>query len=387
MVMSGELRVVRWLALTGVLLLAQGCDREVSAWQAAEASGETAGYEAYLRDHPEGEHAATAREQLDDLAWSRADAAGDRADLLAYLEAIPEGRHAADARAQIEDLDWTQAGAAHDAASYGSFADAHPESARAADARRLAAVVALDGDWFFGGYGFQIAPSAEGGPSVEPVLVESSPSDTWLILERAIANIDAADDALKFHHTVTTESRTGAGVVINNREIITVSQDEIRSEYDLRQVAPNRLEGLNREIYIGPGSTGYHDWDAMFLRATDPAAPSEGLYGRWVVGQTTPVVVRMRVDRDGAVALSSSPDVPRLLQGVPVDATYALETADGELLAFSEQVGPPRDTTTVNYACRLAAPDTLACEVRVTCSACTQTTIRTIAGMRLASDQ
>jgi hypothetical protein len=373
------------LALTGLLLLAQGCDREPSAWRAAEASGQAADFEAYLSDHPEGEHAALARERLDDLAWAGVEAAGDRSGVQGYLDANPEGRHADAAHKRLEAIDWAAAADAHDAAAYQTFADAYPASTHAEGARRLAALVGLDGDWVFGGFAFLVAPSAEGAPSVEPVLVAASPGDNRLILMREVANVEATADTLEFHHTVTTESHTSLGVVINDRELISVDQDSFRSEYDVRQVAPNRLEGVNHEGYLGPGSTGFHDWDAEFLRVAAPGTPSDGLFGLWTVGETSPVVVRFDVDAEGAVALSSSPVAPPRMQGEPAEASYELQAADPASLEFSMRLAVPGDDFAAAYSCAIASPHELACVVRVTCSVCTETTVSSLAGRRLVA--
>jgi hypothetical protein len=367
------------------LLLAQGCDREPSAWAGAEASGQPADYQAYLRDHPEGEHAAMARERLDDLAWASAADLGDRESLVTYLEALPDGRHGEQARAQLEALDWTSARAAHDAASYQSFAEAYPASERAEDARRLASLVGLRGDWVFGGYAFRIAPSPDGGVAVDPVAVEASPDDTHSILEREVSNVEADGETLKLHHTVTTESRTSLGVVINNQELMSVSQDQFRSEYDLRLATPNRLTGTNHEGYLGVGSTGFFDWDALLLRAVDPDTPTDGLSGLWVAGANSPTVVRIAVGADGGAALSSSPVAPRMQQGSAAEASYALETADGATLSFTERLVGSGGETSTAYACQSVGAHELTCTVRVSCSSCTATTSSTIAARRLAA--
>jgi hypothetical protein len=96
-----------WVLPTlGSAMLLAGCGSGQSDWNRASKANTVAGYETYLRRHPDGEYRAEADERItqlnDDQAWARATAAHSTQGLRAYLAREPEGVHSQQAKASLE---------------------------------------------------------------------------------------------------------------------------------------------------------------------------------------------------------------------------------------------------------------------------------------------
>jgi len=100
-------------------------DADERAWGVARQANTAAAYADYLRDFPDGAHAAEARERqaaldqegrrqadekADEKAWEEALRLGTQASLGDYLRQFPNGAHAAEARQRIAALTGTKTG-------------------------------------------------------------------------------------------------------------------------------------------------------------------------------------------------------------------------------------------------------------------------------------
>ena len=95
------------------LVLVAGCSQEPKDWQTAAETDSEAGYEAYLAEHPDGEHAGDASDRLHVIRGNRAwqELAGDRnvealqvfVDSYPDHEAIDEARFLLDIHKRAEE--------------------------------------------------------------------------------------------------------------------------------------------------------------------------------------------------------------------------------------------------------------------------------------------
>jgi cell division protein FtsN len=95
------------LALIAVLLtLAAACSREQQDWRSAEAADTTEAWGRFLEQHPDGELAAQARQQIRQLTeardWQHADSVGTVEAYRGFLAQHPTGKWADEARIRIE---------------------------------------------------------------------------------------------------------------------------------------------------------------------------------------------------------------------------------------------------------------------------------------------
>jgi hypothetical protein len=95
-----------WILPTlGSAVLLAACNTGQSDWNKASKANTVAGYETYLRRHPDGEYRAEADERItqlnDDQAWAQATEAHSARGLRAYLAREPEGAHSQQAKASL----------------------------------------------------------------------------------------------------------------------------------------------------------------------------------------------------------------------------------------------------------------------------------------------
>ena len=147
-------------------------DPDSSAWQAAESMGTLPAYEAYLKEYPQGRHAAAARIKIGALKaparpaavlpaptftpqassdpetafWNEVKASGNKDYLDAYLKQYPKGKFAALARLELKKLDdqdkaqkeqadqdvWDRAKTDNTPAAYQSYLERYPTGRYAA---------------------------------------------------------------------------------------------------------------------------------------------------------------------------------------------------------------------------------------------------------------
>ena len=92
-----------------------------TAWMEAKRTATREAWQRFIDAHPDGDHAAKARQALaaidaaeareraDRAAWTAAEKSGTRAELQRYLEAYPDGGHAAKARQALAAIDAAEA--------------------------------------------------------------------------------------------------------------------------------------------------------------------------------------------------------------------------------------------------------------------------------------
>lgn len=350
-----------------------GCDADQTAWERAVGADDDAAYTAYVDAHPEGAHVEDARTRIDALRWRAATAADDKAAYAAYLEAGPDGAHIAEARDRIAALDWSIASEARAATGFAAFAEAHPDDDRAATARRLADRLPLEGLWVLRNAAFRITTGEDGAVTVEAIPAPSDEADDWRILETSISDVAADGERLQFHHTIKTESRSGTGVVINGAEIVTVFEDERRSEYDVSLSDDGRLRGVNSEGYLGVGSRGFFERPAVFYRIAEAGAAQSGLAGAWAAtDDDPPLALSIGVDETGSWTLALPSDAAYQYDGAPGEAQASLAAESDADLAFAFTLSGGGRSTTSDYACAIAAAHALACSVTTLCTTCTE---------------
>lgn len=97
-----------WVTLLAAGLLLVACSRQEAAWREASRSDSSAGYHAYLEDHPAGAHAAEARQRLAELReqqeWRRALRLDTPESYQRYLAAHADGRYGDAARARLAEF-------------------------------------------------------------------------------------------------------------------------------------------------------------------------------------------------------------------------------------------------------------------------------------------
>jgi SPOR domain len=102
---GGRTRKLRGAAFALAVLAACGADPDFNA---ASRANTQPGWEAYLRSHPDGRHAAEARARLEELReagdWRKAQALATEAGYQQYLGDHPQGAHAHDALVAIASL-------------------------------------------------------------------------------------------------------------------------------------------------------------------------------------------------------------------------------------------------------------------------------------------
>lgn len=106
----------RLVVAASVVAVVAACSNPEADWQKAEADGTEAAYQAFLKDHPEGEWAQRAQAQLDALKdardWENAQTADAIEGYNNYLLAHPTGAHMGEARQRITELETEAAWAA-----------------------------------------------------------------------------------------------------------------------------------------------------------------------------------------------------------------------------------------------------------------------------------
>lgn len=106
----------RLIVAASVVAAVAACSNPEADWQKAEAEDTEAAYQAFLKDHPEGEWAQRAQAQLDALKdardWENAQTADAIEGYNNYLLAHPTGAHMGEARQRITELETEAAWAA-----------------------------------------------------------------------------------------------------------------------------------------------------------------------------------------------------------------------------------------------------------------------------------
>ena len=96
----------QWIVVAGITaVLAAGCSRQESGWEAARGRDTVAAYQAYLDRYPAGAHSDEARARVLALREAEAWAIASRLRLpeawQRYLADWPDGRHAAEAQREL----------------------------------------------------------------------------------------------------------------------------------------------------------------------------------------------------------------------------------------------------------------------------------------------
>lgn len=113
------------LSFVIMTMLAAGCgSRE---WKAAEKANTIAAYERFLQRNPTAQHAALAKERLDNLRWDAALRDSSIAAVEAFCQHHPDSRHLPAAQQKIMELRWTSARQDNSVASYEDFLRRYPD--------------------------------------------------------------------------------------------------------------------------------------------------------------------------------------------------------------------------------------------------------------------
>jgi outer membrane protein assembly factor BamD (BamD/ComL family) len=123
--------------------LLAGCSQAASDWKQADSQNTVAGYQQFLQQHPDSEHANAARERVaamqDDEAWTAAKATNTVDSYQTYLTSQPKGLHSGEANTQITDLKrvaaWKVAEAANTESSVQDFLNQYATGPEADSAR------------------------------------------------------------------------------------------------------------------------------------------------------------------------------------------------------------------------------------------------------------
>jgi hypothetical protein len=113
------------------------CSQAGSDWKQADSQNTIAGYQQFLQQHSDSEHASVARERIaamqDDQAWTAAKATNTVASYQNYLASQPKGLHSGEANTQITDLKraaaWKVAQAANTESALQDFLTQYPTGA------------------------------------------------------------------------------------------------------------------------------------------------------------------------------------------------------------------------------------------------------------------
>ncbi len=101
-----RLRPVIFITLAAMLA---ACSSSESDWKKADTQNTVAGYQDFLKQHPNDAHAPQANQRIqslqDDQAWADAQKVNTTDSLQAYLTKYPSGTHVTDAKTLIAGLD------------------------------------------------------------------------------------------------------------------------------------------------------------------------------------------------------------------------------------------------------------------------------------------
>ncbi len=106
-----------------------------ASWEEVRRADNLVRYEAWLADHLGSPHAPEARERIDALLWAAAEESGKEEDYEHYLVRLPRGTHAAEARKRLDDLRWERASQSDTPAAYQAYLNDHPHGAHVDEAR------------------------------------------------------------------------------------------------------------------------------------------------------------------------------------------------------------------------------------------------------------
>ncbi len=94
-----------WVAVAALLA---ACSQAASDWKTADSQNTIAGYQQFLQQHSDSEHASAARERVaamqDDEAWTAAKATNTVDSYQNYLSSQPKSLHSGEANTQLTDL-------------------------------------------------------------------------------------------------------------------------------------------------------------------------------------------------------------------------------------------------------------------------------------------
>lgn len=112
-----------------------GCATMDSRWQDASAKNTIIAYEEFLRQYPDSNHTATAKQKIEGLRWQEANARNTIAAYERFLKQYPESNYTATAKQKIEKLRWQEATAKNTFSAYEAFLKQYPDSDLVATAK------------------------------------------------------------------------------------------------------------------------------------------------------------------------------------------------------------------------------------------------------------
>lgn len=161
---------VQWTVVVGIAaVLAAGCSRQESGWQAARGRDTVAAYQDYLDRYPAGANADAARARIDALREAEAWAVASRLRLpeawQRYLADWPEGAHAEEARRELAEFAPVTPARAEARVEPGHAAQLGAFSSEAA-AQKERARLAREQSALLDGRSWQVVAPAAGAPAL-----------------------------------------------------------------------------------------------------------------------------------------------------------------------------------------------------------------------------
>jgi hypothetical protein len=138
-----------------IIVMLYGCATTSRDWRAATQKDTIAGYQQFIKLHPQSREAMEAKKQIIKLRvdqdWKAAQSAGTIVTYQEFLESQPDSKYAAQAKQQVEQLeadrDWKSAQELNTIAAYKEYLAKHPKSSDDSQAKKILEELEAEADW------------------------------------------------------------------------------------------------------------------------------------------------------------------------------------------------------------------------------------------------
>jgi hypothetical protein len=120
---------------TIILLVLAGCATVDTRWQKATLTDTVQSYEAFLKQHPDSDYTALARDKIDSLHWQEATTANTIQGFERYIQLHRDGKYVTKAKDNIDSLYWQEAKRRNSLSGYKDFLQKYPSSVFSTQAR------------------------------------------------------------------------------------------------------------------------------------------------------------------------------------------------------------------------------------------------------------
>jgi hypothetical protein len=152
---SFRLRYSLYAGIAVLIIMLCGCATTKGDWRDANKKDTIAGYEQFIKKHPQTSEAESAKKQIErlhaDQDWKAAQTAGTIAAYQSFLSSYPDSTYTAQAKNKLEQLeaerDWKSAQAVNSIAAYKEYLAKHPKSHDDSQANKIIEEMEAAADW------------------------------------------------------------------------------------------------------------------------------------------------------------------------------------------------------------------------------------------------